>query len=374
MNSDSEGLMKSRASSAVYQLAMVLEVFKVLFFVYCFLLSIELMGVSFESFGSGFTHFFNQAVSDPLAGLVSGIVVTSIVQSSSMTTSIVVAMAGAGTISLQYAIPIIMGANIGTTVTNAIVSFAYIGRKNEFEPAFGASIVHDVFNTSAVLLFFPLQITTGFLQKSAEFMTEIFKDAGGFSFVSPLKYILEPPSSIIIGFLPNKIVLLLLALAFLFFSLSQIVRSMKSMIMQKVDALLNQYLFRNMFVSLMFGLFLTATIQSSSITTSIIVPLVAAGILTIEQIFPYTLGANVGTTVTALLAALGVGKEIAMSVAFSHLLFNIFGMCVFLPLKRIPIWTAKTIAHFASASKRNFIVFLTLFIMFHICIVIFILI
>ncbi|MHB9028826.1 MAG: Na/Pi symporter, partial [Candidatus Latescibacterota bacterium] len=337
---------------------------------YCFLLSIELMGVSFESFGSGFTHFFNLAVSDPLAGLVAGIVVTSIVQSSSMTTSIVVAMVGAGTISLQYAIPIIMGANIGTTVTNTIVSFAYVGRRNEFEPAFGASIVHDVFNTCAVLLFFPLQVTTGFLQKSAEFLTGIFKDVGGFTFASPLKYILDPVSSTVSGLVPSKILLLLLALVFLFFSLSQVVKSMKGMIMQKVETLLNQYLFRNMLVSLLFGLALTATIQSSSIATSIIVPLVAAGLLTIEQIFPYTLGANIGTTVTAILAALGVGTEVAMAVAFAHLLFNFFGICVFLPLKHIPIWIARKIAHFASASKRKFFVFLTIYVMFHIVIVI----
>jgi sodium-dependent phosphate cotransporter len=330
------------------------------------------MGVSFESFGSGFTHFYNLAVADPLAGLVAGIVVTSIVQSSSMTTSIVVAMVGAGTLSLPYAIPIVMGANIGTTVTNTIVSFAYVGRKSEFEPAFGASIVHDVFNVSAVILLFPLQVATGFLGKSAEFLTELFRNVGGFTFASPLKYILDPVSSVVDSLVPNKIVLLVIALAVLFFSLSRIVKCMRGMIMQKVEALLNQYLFRNMFISLLFGLLLTATIQSSSITTSLIVPLTAAGILTIEQIFPYTLGANIGTTITAILAALGVGKEIGMAVAFSHLLFNIFGMCVFLPLRRIPLWTAKTIAHFASASKRNFFVFLAIYILLHIAIVAFI--
>ncbi len=364
--------MELRMSPTLYKLAMFLEISKVLFFIYLFLLSIELMGVSFESFGSGFAHLLHLAVSDPLAGLVAGIAVTSIVQSSSMTTSIVVAMAGAGAISLEYAIPIIMGANIGTTVTNAIVSLAYVGRRNEFEPALGASIVHDVFNIYSVLLLFPLQLATGFIHKCAEFMTIIFRDMGGFTFASPLKYIIDPASTLISGFVPNNIALLMLSLVFLFISLSHIVKSMKGIIMQKVDALLNQYLFRNVLVSLLFGLFLTATIQSSSIATSIMVPLVAAGILNIEQIFPYTLGANLGTTITAILAAMGVGTEIAMAVAFSHLFFNIFGICIFLPLKRIPIRTSKIIAHFASASKRNFFVFLTLYIMLHIAVIVFI--
>jgi sodium-dependent phosphate cotransporter len=245
-----------------------------------------------------------------------------------------------------------------------------VGRKNEFEPAFGASIVHDVFNISAVILFFPLQMATGFLQKSAEFLTELFKDAGGLTFVSPLKYILNPPVDFFDGMIHNKVILLVLALLVLFISLSQIVKSMKGMIMQRVEILLNRYLFRNILSSLVFGLILTATVQSSSITTSLIVPLVAAGLLTIEQVFPYTLGANVGTTITAILAALGIGKEIAIAVAFAHLLFNIFGIFVFLPLRRIPVWTAKTIARFVSASKRNFFIFITLYIMLHTVIVI----
>ena len=366
--------MTFRASPAAIKAALILEAGKILLFVYCFLLSIELMGVSFESFGSGFTHFFSVAVSDPLAGLVVGVVVTSLVQSSSMTTSIVVAMVGSGTLSLHYAIPIIMGANIGTTVTNTIVSFAYLGRKSEFEPSFGASIVHDIFNIFSVLLFFPLQVYTGFLEKSARFLTDEFSQVGGFSFASPLKYIIDPVSSLVGGLFPNKILLLVAALVFLFFSLNMIVMNMKGLVMRKVETLLNQYLFRNVFISLAFGLFLTATIQSSSIATSIIIPLVAAGMLTIEQIYPYTLGANLGTTVTAILAALGIGTEAAMAVAFSHLLFNIFGICVFLPLKRIPIWTAKTIARFVAISKRNFIIFLGTYILLHTAIIILVLI
>ena len=358
-------MTESRTKPALYHLAVLIESCKVLLFVYCFLLSIDLMGIAFESFGSGFTHFFERATSNPFAGLIIGIVVTSIVQSSSMTTSIIVAMAGAGTLSLEHAIPIIMGANIGTTVTNTIVSFAYVGRKLEFEPCFGASIVHDIFNIYSVILFFPLQLATGFLQRSAEFVTGVFRGVGGFTFASPLVYILNPVSLFISGLVSNKILLLVCALLFLFLSLSQIVRSMKSMIMRKVEVLLNRYLFKNMFISFMFGLLLTATIQSSSITTSLIVPIVAAGMLTIEQIFPYTLGANMGTTVTAILAALAIGKEISLTVAFSHMLFNVFGCCVFLPLRRIPIWTAKTIAHFAAVSKRNFFIFLAVYLSLH---------
>ncbi len=357
--------MDSRANPALVKVALALESLKIIFFVYLFLLSIELMGDSFKLFGAGFTHFLDMAVSDPLTGLVVGVVVTSMVQSSSMTTSIVVAMVGAGSMSLQHAVPIIMGSNIGTTVTNTIVSFAYLGRKKEFEPSFGASIVHDMFNIFAVLLFFPLQVATGFLEKSAIFLSGLFEGIGGLTFASPLKYIIAPVGDRIGELVPHGVILLIISFAALFFALTQIVKSMKGIVMQRVERTLNQYLFRNTLISLLFGLALTATIQSSSIATSLVVPLVAAGMLTIEQIFPYTLGSNLGTTITAMLAALSIGKEAAMTVAFTHLLFNIYGISVFLPLRRIPIWAAKSIASFAAVSKRNFFIFLALYMMLH---------
>ena len=69
---------------------------------------------------------------------------------------------------------------------------------------------------------------------------------------------------------------------------------------------------------------MTIFVQSSSITTSMIIPLAGAGVVTIRQLFPYTLGANIGTTVTALLAAMTTQNDIAVTVAFSHLVFQHF--------------------------------------------------
>jgi sodium-dependent phosphate cotransporter len=96
-----------------------------------------------------------------------------------------------------------------------------------------------------------------------------------------------------------------------------------------------------------------------------IVPIAGAGILTIEQIFPYTLGANVGTTITAILAALTFGQEAAMAVAFAHLLFNVFGICIIYPIRFVPIWIARTIAHFVAKSKKHFLAFLIIYIILH---------
>ena len=346
------------------------EFAKVLFFVYLFLVSIDLMGTAFKSSGEGLKDLM-KTTTNPFIGLAIGIVVTSVIQSSSTTTSIIVALVGAGTLPLQNAIPMVMGANIGTTVTNTIVSLGYVGRKTEFERAFGASIVHDVFNVSATLILFPLELYTHIIYKSALFLVKIFEGIGGFKFTSPFKLFIHPVSAPIAGFIDNHFVLLIVALFFLFFSISRIVKNMKGIVMEKIEQVLNQYLFKNIIISMLFGMFFTAFIQSSSISTSMLVPLVGAGLLTIEQIFPYTLGANIGTTITALLAALSLGTEVAMTIALCHLVFNIFGICIIFPIRRLPIWISKAIASYASKSKKHFLVFLFFYILLHIVPIVF---
>ena len=351
-------------------LYILFEFAKVFFFVYLFLVSIDLMGTAFKSSGEGFKALM-KTTTNPFIGLALGIVVTSVIQSSSTTTSIIVALVGAGTLPLQNAIPMVMGANIGTTVTNTIVSFGYIGRRIEFERSFGASIVHDVFNVSATLVLFPLELYTHIIYKSSLFLVKIFEGIGGLEFTSPFKLFVHPVSTLIAKFIDNHVVLLIVALLCLFFSLSRIVKNMKGIVMEKIEQMLNQYLFRNTIISMLFGMFFTALIQSSSITTSMLVPLAGAGLLTIEQIFPYTLGANIGTTITAMLAALSLGTEAAMTIALCHLVFNVFGIIIIYPVKVVPIWISKMIASYTSKSKKHFLIFLFFYILLHIVPIVF---
>ena len=357
--------MKVKFWNIPYCLSLVFEFTKVLFFVYCFLISIDLMGTAFKSSGEGFAESIMQATSNPFLSLIIGVVLTSIIQSSSTTTSIIVAMVGAGTISLKFAIPMIMGANIGTTVTCTIVSFGYLGRKAEFERSFSAAIVNDIFKIFTTIILFPLELYTGIIYKSANIGAKIFTGMGGMQLVNPLKMIVKPISNLIAGIVDNHILLIIVALLCLFYSLSKIVSNMKGIVMEKIEIILNKYLFRNIMISMLFGLIFTALIQSSSITTSMIVPLVGAGLLTIEQTFPYTLGADIGTTITAFLAALTFGIETAIAVAFAHLLFNVIGISIFFPLRRIPIRTAKFIGRFVSHSKKQFVIFILIYISLH---------
>ena len=113
---------------------------------YLFLVSIGLMGTAFKGFGKGFAENLIRTTSNPFVGLFVGILATSLVQSSSTTTSIVVGMVGSGVITVSSGVYIVMGANIGTTVTNTLVSLGHFTRRDEFRRAVGAATVHDFFN------------------------------------------------------------------------------------------------------------------------------------------------------------------------------------------------------------------------------------
>ena len=349
----------------------LVRVLLLLVFLYLFFVSIELLGAAFKLFGKGFAETLLQTTSHPLIGLFLGILATSVVQSSSATTSIVVGMVASGTLPLGNAVPIIMGANIGTTVTNTIVSIGHITRPQEFRRAFAGATVHDFFNFLSVLVFLPLELATHYLEKSAVALQKVFVNVGGLKFVSPLKVIVKPAVHLIrdfvlswgIGKTAAAVVCLVIALAFLFVALAQIVKLMKSLIIGKVETLIHDYLFQNTLRSLVFGLLLTAFVQSSSMVTSLAVPLIGAGILSIEQVFPYTVGANIGTTFTAIMASFVTANPAAIATAFVHLLFNISGTLLWLPLKRVPIFFAKKLGELAY--RKRALAFVYVFVVFY---------
>lgn len=331
----------------------IYKIILLILFLYLFLLAIELLGSSLKIFGEDFTKKLIVTTSNPFVGLFIGILVTSITQSSSVTTSITVGMVAGNVLTLRNAIPIIMGANIGTTVTNTIVALTHVTRKEEFKRAFAASTVHDFFNILTCAVILPLEILFHPLEKAASFLAQIFAQVGGLKFVSPLKLITEPLVLIFKNFLPFPLVLAVLSLILIFFSLNGLVKTLKSLVLKKFEIFLDRYLFRNILTAFLLGLIFTAIIQSSSVTTSLIIPLAAGGLLTLGQIFPYALGANLGTTVTAILASLVTANQIAVSAAFAHFLFNVFGIfLIYSLLKNLPIILAEKLANLSYHHRK----------------------
>ncbi|MFB0516925.1 MAG: Na/Pi symporter [Candidatus Neomarinimicrobiota bacterium] len=350
------------------QLLSLLKILGLLAFLYLFIVGIGAMGYSFKLFGKEFSERILNTTASPVLGLFIGILATSLVQSSSTTTSIVVGMVAGGAISIQGAIPIIMGANIGTTVTNTIVSIGHIARKTEFRRAFAAATIHDFFNITAVAVLFPLELATGLLSRSASVLAQVFEGVGGLKLGSPLKAATMPTITIMAELVGQQpVLLLIIAVLLIFAMLTGIVKILRSLVIKRVSAFFDEHLFKTAARAFLFGLLLTALVQSSSITTSLAVPLVGAGLLTVLQIFPYTLGANVGTTVTAILAALSTANTAAITVAFAHLLFNICGILLIWPIKkirRLPIRMAEYAA--ATAIKNRFLPLIFILLVFFI--------
>ena len=156
---------------------------------YVFLVAVNGLGAGFRSLGEGVLDSFFAATENPFVGLMIGILATTLVQSSSVTTAMIVGLVAApeNPIPVANAVPMIMGANIGTTVTNTIASLAHMGRKEEFRRAFSVATVHDFFNYMAVLVLLPLEMATGYLQRMAVALTSMLSGVGGGDYDSPIK-------------------------------------------------------------------------------------------------------------------------------------------------------------------------------------------
>ncbi len=358
----------------------ILKIILLSVLLYLFFYSIILLGEAFKYFGSDFAKKLISATNNPGIGLFMGILATSIIQSSSTTTSIVVALVGGvEALPLVNAIPIVMGANIGTSITNILISFGHVTRKVEFRRATAAAVVHDFFNVLSVAVIFPIQYYTNFLGKSAEFIAAIFEGMGGLKFASPIKIIVNPLVTLtkyIIALtrgitltdmthardVTSGIIMMIIAFISIIIVLRYLSKTIKTLVVHKTEIFFNQYIFRTYLISMIFGMILTAIVQSSSITTSLIIPLAGAGILTLHQIYPYTLGANIGTTITAMLASFSTGNITSVTIAFSHLLFNIFGISIFTPLKSLPILLAEKYSALVEKNRIIPIIFiLTIF-------------
>ena len=323
----------------------LLAVFGLLF---VFLVGVRGLGGGFRLLGEDLIQSFFTATENPFMGLLVGLLATTVVQSSSVTTAMIVGLVAApeNPLPLLNAVPMVMGANIGTTVTATIVALGHIGRREEFERAFPVAICHDVFNYIAVLVLLPLEMFTGFLQSTAGWLTGSLGNFGGFVYRSPLSTVLglglAPISAVNEALFTtegSQAVFLIMVSGFLIFgALFFIVKVMSGAVQSRVESAVNKALGVNAVVSILIGVLVTIMVQSSSITTSLLVPLAGAGLLRLERAFPVTLGANIGTTVTGFLAAMavtGVNATAGLQIALVHLFFNLSGTLMIYPIPAV---------------------------------------
>jgi len=392
------------------------RVFALLFFLYFFLFSLDLMGSSFKVVGGCSAGAMFDGINNPIAGLMIGILATVLVQSSSTSTSIVVSLVGADAMSVEVAIPVIMGANIGTSITNTIVSFGQVVDPDQFERAFAGATVHDMFNFLNVSVLLIIELIFHPLYYMTEAMIGGITVTDDDSWEGPIKKLVSPLVKRVLN--PNKDVIkyiatgeatcesfyeestsnatevhyglikcdsdlgcplfysednthdddlvaggvcLFLSLLFLIICLSGLVTVLKSMVLNTSEEYIKKATDIKPFYAMCVGAGVTILVQSSSITTSVLTPLVGLKVITVEQMYPLTLGANVGTTCTALLASLVSDKVEAVQIALCHLFFNIFGILIFFPIpymRKLPVRAAKTLGSLTRRWKATPILYI----------------
>jgi sodium-dependent phosphate cotransporter len=329
---------------------------------YLLLVAVRLLSTGFQlAFGEQAEALFTFAT-NPFLGLMIGILATAIIQSSSTVSSIVVSLV-AGGLPVATAVPIIMGANVGTTITNTIVSLGHLKASEEFKRAFAAATIHDCFNLCCLLLLFPLEMIFHGLEKGAKFLTQILltphQSWNVLSF-DLLDFLINP---VLNGFtkisepFPSPLqglTLACLGLLLILGTIFNLSKLLKALLVGKAREILHNAIGRGALVSILAGTVMTCIIQSSSTTTSLMIPLAGNGVFSLEQIYPFTLGANIGTCFTAILAATALTGDAAfpgLEIALVHLLYNFCGILIIysLPIFRnIPLQGARFLAEIAT--------------------------
>ena len=246
-----------------------------------------LSGALEKSAGSGMKRLLEKISNNRFAGVGIGAGVTAIIQSSSATSVMVIGLVNAGVMTLMQATPIIMGANIGTTITGLLVA-----------------LKNDYFNMLMYLLAFA-GVMMGFFKK------EKVKIAG----------------SLCCG----------LGLIFVGLSVMSSEEAFKNeFVMEMFESIFAVEWVRFPLIMILVGAIFTALIQSSSAATGVVITMVGTGVLPLDLALFIILGANIGTCVTALLASIGA-KPNSKRVAFIHFIFNVIGSVLFAVL----IWIFK---------------------------------
>lgn len=392
----------------------ILKPFLLVGLLYMFICSLDVLSAAFKLLGgkaAGEALSNNEVLLNPVAGLMIGVLVTVLVQSSSTSTSIVVSMVSAEILTVKPAIPIIIGANIGTTVTNTLVAMGQTADRNQFRRAFAAATVHDMFNWLCVIVLLPVEVISGYLFEVSNAIIQTLpstENNGTSENPEFLKALTEPLTSRIVlldstainniakGEVPtsNSIIktgnhlfsrttwsdggvgalLLVASLIVLCICLVLIVKLLNSILKGKIARLARKLFngkldgcvgFLSGLVAIVVGAGLTILVQSSSIFTSALTPLVGVGVIHIERMYPLTLGSNIGTTGTSILAALASSGNFYESFKLSlcHLFFNLSGVFMFYiiyPLRKLPINAAKYMGNITAEYRWFAIAYLVL--------------
>lgn len=340
----------------------------VILLVYLLLAAVSIIGNGFEIASGGAAAQLFEFATNPVIALMIGIVATAAIQSSSTVTSIIVGLV-AGGLPIAMAIPMVMGANIGTSLTSTIVSLGHVRDGEEFKRAFSAATVHDSFNVFAVVLMLPIELLFHPLENMSLWLAGFFASdvamadvsVSGFNVLSfaiaPVVETIMFSSSLLLQGTWQGIVLIAVGVGIILFVVHSIGKILKKLMTGRALDIMNTAVGRGPISGIGAGSLITILVQSSSTTTALIVPMAGSGVMSMKQVYPFTLGGNIGTTVTALLAATAITGPtaiLALQIALLHFLFNVFAILIIfcIPLLRnVPPTIAEKMAEMTQKNK-----------------------
>lgn len=326
------------------------QVFLTVVVLLLFLISLELISSAGRHLGSDLSEAILRITGNPFVSLCLGLLATALIQSSSTLTASIVALTGANLLTIEAAIPMVLGANIGTSLTAIVVSLGYLGRPKAFRRSFYVGSSHVVFNVLSALLFFPLEVQFHFLSRSSTFLVPYLSNWGaiGMGWFAFYDFLVTPVAGLAQSMVSAQPVLILcFSLVLLFMSIYALTTIFRYWLLGNPHSQAFLKIFNKPGLSLMAGIGTTAAVHSSSVSTSLSVMLAATEKISPKRLFPFILGANVGTTVTALMAAIG-RTDAAISIALCHLIFNLLGLILFFfiaPLRKLNLAIARWSAY-----------------------------
>ena len=238
-------------------------------------------------------------------------------------------------------------------------------KKKEFRRAFASATVHDFFNVMAVAIFLPIEILFHPLSKAGGYFAEMFvggenMSVKGLNFINPAtKPVIDlfTDVSAMISENAQYIILIAFGIAVIFLAITVIGKLLKKLMVGRAKVIMHNAIGKGPLTGIFSGAVITVLVQSSSTTTSLMVPLAGSGVFRLKQIYPFTLGANIGTTITALLAATAISGEtavFALQIALVHLIYNTSAVMLIYGVKnlrKIPIRGALWLARVATERK-----------------------
>lgn len=335
----------------------------VVLLVYLLLVAVGVISNGFKLATAEHALTLFEFASNPIIALIIGIIATASIQSSSTVTSVIVGLV-AGGMPLNIAIPMVMGANIGTSLTSTLVSLGHIEDGVEFKRAFSAATVHDCFNILAVLVVLPIELLFHPLENLAGYFSTFIRSGSAVDFSSfNLLDSSTKPTISAIGWVfstfPNiwdGVLMIIFGIFLILLVIRSIGKLLKRLMVGRSLEIMQRTVGRGPLSGIFAGSVITVMVQSSSTTTALIVPMAGSGIFSIEQVYPFTLGGNLGTTVTAILASMaftGPVAILAFQIALVHFFFNFFAIIIIfsLPfLRGIPVFLSE---HLAKLSQQN---------------------